>query len=79
MHVSSHTFFPPTVFEVTIIIMAASGSRALIYGGKGALGSVIVSHFKAKNWVCLRDGACRKILVHAVVVLINPHLVFIAR
>jgi len=25
--------------------------RVLVYGGKGALGSVIVSSFKAKNYV----------------------------
>jgi dihydropteridine reductase len=25
-------------------------ARALVYGGKGALGSAIVSHFKANNW-----------------------------
>lgn len=30
--------------------MAAAG-RALVYGGKGALGSLVVSHFKSKNWV----------------------------
>ncbi|CAH1783586.1 unnamed protein product [Owenia fusiformis] len=30
--------------------MAASGNRVLIYGGKGALGSVIVNYFKGKNW-----------------------------
>merc|ERR1711962_1656360 len=37
--------------------MAASGaSRVLVYGGKGALGSVIVSHFKSKGWwVCSMD------------------------
>ena len=29
----------------------AAASRVLVYGGKGALGSVVVSHFKAKNWV----------------------------
>ena len=31
-------------------IMAVS-SRVIVYGGKGALGSVIVNYFKAKNWV----------------------------
>lgn len=29
----------------------AAARRALVYGGKGALGSVVVSHFKSKNWV----------------------------
>jgi len=28
-----------------------SAGRVLIYGGKGALGSTIVAHFKAKNFV----------------------------
>ena len=28
-----------------------AASRVLVYGGKGALGSAVVSHFKAKNWV----------------------------
>ncbi|XP_019849430.1 PREDICTED: dihydropteridine reductase-like isoform X2 [Amphimedon queenslandica] len=28
----------------------ASGSRVLVYGGKGALGSAVVSYFKGKNW-----------------------------
>ncbi|GFT54528.1 hypothetical protein NPIL_694781 [Nephila pilipes] len=27
-----------------------SAGRVLVYGGKGALGSTIVSHFKARNW-----------------------------
>lgn len=31
--------------------MAATIPRVLVYGGKGALGSVVVSHFKARNWV----------------------------
>lgn len=26
-------------------------SRVLVYGGKGALGSAVVSYFKGKNWV----------------------------
>jgi len=30
--------------------MAGSGGRVLIYGGRGALGSVCISYFKAKNW-----------------------------
>lgn len=30
--------------------MALAG-KILVYGGKGALGSVCVSHFKAKNYV----------------------------
>ena len=25
--------------------------RVLVYGGKGALGSACVKHFKSKNWV----------------------------
>ena len=33
--------------------MATSPCRVLGYGGKGALGSTIVTHFKAKNWVCI--------------------------
>ncbi|XP_046358508.2 dihydropteridine reductase-like [Haliotis rufescens] len=32
--------------------MAAQGGRVLVYGGRGALGSAIVKHFKAQNyWV----------------------------
>ena len=27
--------------------------KALIYGGKGALGSALISFLKAKNWVCI--------------------------
>lgn len=34
------------------LIMAASSSRVLVYGGKGALGASIVNFFKGKNWVC---------------------------
>lgn len=30
-----------------------AAGRVLVYGGKGALGSVIVSHLKAKNWVSI--------------------------
>ncbi|GBO04871.1 Dihydropteridine reductase [Araneus ventricosus] len=30
--------------------MSANAGRVLVYGGKGALGSTIVSHFKARNW-----------------------------
>lgn len=37
--------------------MAAAG-RVLVYGGKGALGSVIVDQFKAKNWVRSVDKFC---------------------
>ena len=31
--------------------MASSAGRVLVYGGKGALGSAIVNHFKSNNWV----------------------------
>lgn len=31
--------------------MATVSGRVFVYGGKGALGSVCVSHFKSKNWV----------------------------
>ncbi|XP_022080565.1 dihydropteridine reductase-like isoform X2 [Acanthaster planci] len=35
---------------------ATSGSRVLVYGGKGALGTVIVNYFKSKGWwVCSMD------------------------
>lgn len=30
--------------------MSSNAGRVLVYGGKGALGSSIVSHFKARNW-----------------------------
>lgn len=31
-------------------------NRAVIYGGRGGLGNVIVQHFKSKNWwVCSVD------------------------
>ncbi|XP_062509679.1 dihydropteridine reductase-like [Corticium candelabrum] len=30
--------------------MASSAGRVLVYGGKGALGSAIVNHFKSNNW-----------------------------
>ena len=32
------------------LLKMASLPRVLIYGGKGALGSTCISHFKAKNW-----------------------------
>jgi hypothetical protein len=33
-----------------------SGKKVLIYGGKGGLGTVLVSHFKSKGWwVCSID------------------------
>ncbi|XP_067935356.1 dihydropteridine reductase-like [Watersipora subatra] len=36
--------------------MSNMGSRVLIYGGKGALGSVLVNHFKSmKSWVASVD------------------------
>lgn len=35
------------------INMAASGARVLIYGGRGALGSSLVKHFKAEKWVSI--------------------------
>ena len=31
----------------------ATGSRVIVYGGKGGLGSAVVSYFKGKNWVCM--------------------------
>lgn len=31
--------------------MTSNLGKVLIYGGKGALGSVCVNTFKAKNWV----------------------------
>lgn len=31
--------------------MANVLGRVFVYGGKGALGSVCISQFKAKNWV----------------------------
>ena len=37
--------------------MAATG-RAIVYGGKGGLGTVIVNHFKSKGWwICSIDLA----------------------
>ena len=30
---------------------ASSVNRALVYGGKGALGSTVVNFFKSKGWV----------------------------
>lgn len=33
--------------------MAASISRVIVYGGKGALGREIVTYFKEKSWVSL--------------------------
>ena len=32
-------------------MMAAQQSRALVYGGKGALGSAVIGYFKSNNWV----------------------------
>lgn len=42
--------------------MAASGEarRVLVYGGRGALGSRCVQAFRARNWVILRDGRCKR-------------------
>ena len=42
--------------------MAASGEarRVLVYGGRGALGSRCVQAFRARNWVTLRDGRCKR-------------------
>lgn len=31
--------------------MSNAPGRVLVYGGKGALGSTIVSYFKSRNWV----------------------------
>ena len=31
--------------------MSSIAGRVVVYGGKGALGSTCVSHFKAQNWV----------------------------
>ncbi|XP_035204744.1 dihydropteridine reductase-like, partial [Stegodyphus dumicola] len=30
--------------------MSSNAGRVLVYGGKGALGSTIVSYFQARNW-----------------------------
>ena len=36
--------------------MAAATNRVIVYGGKGGLGTVIVSHFKSKGWwICSID------------------------
>lgn len=34
--------------------MSSNAGRVLVYGGRGALGSTIVSYFKAQNWVSYR-------------------------
>jgi len=36
--------------------MAAVLGRVIVYGGKGALGSVCVSQFKSQNWVSKRNS-----------------------
>jgi hypothetical protein len=32
----------------------ATGGKVLVYGGRGALGSVIIDYFRQNNWVCLQ-------------------------
>ena len=40
-----------SVHTVHTEMAATPQSRVLVYGGKGALGAIIVSYFKSKNWV----------------------------
>ena len=47
---SLHVYIASTIMAVT--------SRVIVYGGKGALGSVIVNYFKSKNWVSEIKCAC---------------------
>jgi hypothetical protein len=43
-------------FVLILGIGIMSGKKVLIYGGKGGLGTVLVSHFKSKGWwVCSID------------------------
>lgn len=51
--------------------MAATIPRVLVYGGKGALGSVVVSHFKARNWWVASLDLFANEDAHANVVLSN--------
>ena len=39
--------------SLCVLLNNMAAGRVLVYGGKGALGSVIVSHLKAKDWVSL--------------------------
>jgi len=39
-------------FVADVNEMAMPG-RVIVYGGKGALGSTIVSFFRSKSWVCI--------------------------
>lgn len=34
-----------------VVHVEMATARVLVYGGKGALGSAVVAHFKARNWV----------------------------
>ena len=43
-----------------------SVTRVLVYGGKGALGSTVVSTFKAKNWVM---SCTDRFTMHACIIL----------
>lgn len=45
-----------------------SSGRVLVYGGRGALGSACVSHFKSNNWVNLINFL--KILIYIFFTLI---------
>ena len=46
-------------------------SRVMVYGGKGALGSTVVSHFRSKDWVKLQFYNCN-LLTMSVRLLRNP-------
>ncbi len=48
----------PIYFEINLISTETrmSSKKALVYGGKGGLGTVLVSHFRSRGWwVCSVD------------------------
>ena len=62
---------PPECLHVEM----ATPARVLVYGGKGALGSAVVAHFKARDWVregrtCLRSSRLRESL--GILIITHP-------
>lgn len=39
--------------------LSMSAGRIIVYGGRGALGSTVVKHFKANNFVSMRGKVCQ--------------------
>merc|ERR1711862_587687 len=64
-----------TSLTILYYLTRMAASRVIVYGGKGALGTVIVDHFKSQNWwVCSIDMRQNEAADENITVDVTAHL-----